>query len=112
MDKLIIETTAILFVIIVLTRALPFVLSHEFAKSQTIAAVGKQLPFYIMVLLVIYEVGLKGFFSWPYHLPAVVALVLLSLVHIWRRQVLLSLVVGVAVFITLNHYFLIPCSQG
>jgi branched chain amino acid efflux pump len=81
-----------LSVVIIITRALPFL----FAKIMTnrFNQLGKFLPAYIMMLLVIYEINLNKLSSPPYGLPAFCALSLLTLTHLLLRNTFVSLCVG------------------
>lgn len=95
------QITLVLSAVIISTRSLPFV----FAKfmGQRFNEIGRLLPAYIMLLLVIYEIGLKNFTTPPYALPAIIALGLLTLVHWWLRNTFVSLFVGTACYMALNY---------
>ncbi len=88
--------------VVLLTRWLPYLLAKQLQKAKMIESIGKQLPAYIMMLLVIYEIKLESFLAWPYALPELTALAILTVVHIWRRQVLLSLLIGVVSYLLLR----------
>ena len=96
---------AALFIMSLLTRGLPFVFSQFLKNSKALRLVGNDLPGYIMVLLVIFEVGIKQFNHYPYALPALLALALLTVVHLWRRHVLLSMMTGSVVYLLLGHFW-------
>lgn len=96
-------TLALSFTIIV-TRSFPFVFAR-FMKEH-FNEIGRLLPAYIMLLLVIYEIGLHSFTIPPYGLSALIALTLLTLVH-WRfRNTFLSLIVGTVCYIMLTSVML------
>lgn len=107
MSKFVYTSTVIflLFLVMVATRALPFVFSKVLKKNEYIETIGKSLPAYIMLLLVIYEVNIKTFTKAPYGLPAILALLSVVVVHVWKRSMLLSIVVGTVVFVLLNFCF-------
>ena len=90
---------------IFMTRALPFMLSKLLKDSDTLKTVGNHLPAYIMLLLVIYEVGMKHFTHYPYAAPAIIALAVLTLIHAWKRQLLLSVLVGTVVYVLVKQIF-------
>ena len=96
-------TTLALFWMIFLTRALPFLFSRILKNNATLTAIGEYLPAYIMMLLVIYEVGLSSFVHYPYGIPAVMALGVLVLAHLWKRQLLLSILTGTVVYAFMNY---------
>ena len=82
-------------------RTLPFLI---FAKRETppfIQYLGKYLPFAIMGMLVIY--CLKGVapLVFPHGLPELIAILTVVLLHIWRRNTLLSILGGTVVYMLL-----------
>lgn len=99
-----VQLIAALFLLTVVTRALPFLFAKQLEKSSLIHGVEKKLPAYLMLLLVLYEIKPASFFVWPYGLPAVIALISLLIVHVLFRQVLLSLAIS-----TISYIFLIKC---
>ncbi len=92
----------ILCLVVIVTRALPFVFSHILKKSDAVISLEKFLPAYIMLLLVIYEVNITTFTKAPYGLPAILALLSVVVLHVWKRITLLSIAVGTLVFVLLN----------
>ena len=105
MSKFVYTLTIILLMslVIIVTRALPFVFSRALKKSESIDALEKSLPTYIMLLLVIYEVDITTFTKAPYGLPAILALFSVVLLHVWKRNTLLSIAVGTVIFVLLGH---------
>ncbi len=96
--------TMCLFAVVLLTRILPFMFSRVLKNSVTLAVVGKYLPPYIMMLLVLFEIKVPQFFVKPYNLPAMLALLVLIPVH-WRwRKLTLSLLVSVGVFAVASYF--------
>tara|TARA_B110000879_G_scaffold176141_1_gene229860 strand:- start:231 stop:551 length:321 start_codon:yes stop_codon:yes gene_type:complete len=93
-----------LFIISLVTRWLPYVFAKYLKKAEMIQSIGKLLPAYIMCLLLVYEVHIETFLHVPYGVPELVSLSVLTLVHLWRRQLLLSLCVGSACYLLLLHY--------
>lgn len=96
--------TFLLCVISVVTRTIPFVLAPILKKYKIFEVVGKQLPAYIMLLLVIYEIRLPALLHPPFAWPALISIALLVSIHIWQRQVLLSILVGTLSYITFSHF--------
>lgn len=88
-----------------ITRALPFVIGSILKNNQRIKTIGQFLPAYMMLLLTIFEIHPGSFTKWPFAIPALIALAVLTLVHLWFRQVLLSLVVGTAVYLLMCWIF-------
>ena len=89
-------------VLILATRWLPFIFAERLKNAKMIENVGKQLPAYIMLLLLIYELKPSSFVVWPYALPQVIALLFVIIIHLWQRQVLLSMLVGVISYLILS----------
>ena len=84
-----------------LLRVLPFLI---FGKKQTPAFIqylGKYLPYAIMGMLVIY--CLKGVtpLVFPHGLPELIAILIVVLLHIWRRNTLLSILGGTVAYMLL-----------
>ena len=103
MDKTLYAILAIVIMAAVtfLLRMLPFVI---FGKKQTpafIGYLGKYLPYAIMGMLVIY--CLKGVapLVFPHGLPELIAILTVVLLHIWRRNTLLSILGGTVVYMLL-----------
>ena len=103
MDKTLHAILAIVIMAAVtfLLRMLPFVI---FGKKQTpafIGYLGKYLPYAIMGMLVIY--CLKGVapLIFPHGLPELIAILTVVLLHIWRRNTLLSILGGTVVYMLL-----------
>jgi len=96
--------TVSLCLLIILTRSLPFLLAGF--MTERFNRLGKQLPAYIMLLLVIYEIDLGTIFHPPYALPAVLALFIVLLVHLMLKNTLISIICGTVTFILLNLYIL------
>lgn len=92
-------TTATLFIMILLTRALPFLFARILKNSAPLQAIGNYLPAYIMLILVIYEVNITHFTYYPYGIPALIALATVVGLHYWKRYLLLSMFSGTSVYI-------------
>ncbi|MDF1653792.1 MAG: AzlD domain-containing protein [Coxiellaceae bacterium] len=86
-----------------LTRILPFIFSSALKNSAVLTSIGKYLPPYIMLLLVLFEIGLSKFEKAPYNIPAVAGLLVLVAVHWWKQKVLLSILVSVVVYIVFTY---------
>lgn len=93
-----------LFLIIVFTRLLPYIFAERLKEAKMIESIGKQLPAYIMFLLLIYEIEIETFLHWPYGLFELAALLLLIIIHYWKRNLLLSLFVSSSFYLMLLHF--------
>ncbi len=83
----------------VITRFLPFVLFPDNRTSHPyLTYLGKVLPYSVIGLLVVYclnEVTVIAPSSW---LPETIAIVSIIALHSWKRNVLLSIGAGTAVY--------------
>ena len=104
MDSYQVSLILSLFVMIMVTRGLPFLFAKHLAQNMRFQAVGKQLPAYIMLLLVIYEINPATFLTAPFGLPAIAALAILLIVHCIFRQLLFSLAVGTLCYVLLLNF--------
>ena len=85
-----------------LTRFLPFWLFPE--KKQippVVTYLGAALPPAMMGLLVVYCLKSVDFSTAPHALPEVLAITAIIFLHTWKRNVLLSIAGGTAVYMTL-----------
>lgn len=104
MDKYQVAVILSLFAMIMLTRALPFLFAKQLQQNLRFQAVGKELPAYIMLLLVIYEIGPASFLHTPYGMPAIGALAIMTIIHRLVHQLLLSLLVGTVSYVLLLQW--------
>ena len=97
-----------LLIVVVITlvtiglRFLPFLIFN--GKRKTPAAIlylGKVLPFAIMGMLVVYCFKGTTFISYPYGIPEVLAGIVVVLLHIWKRNTLLSILGGTILYMIL-----------
>lgn len=100
---------ATLTLLTVATRTLPFIFSRHLSQSTRAQVLGKYLPAAIMTLLVVYELH-PGNAQVDGHLFAqVIALLCVAVIHVWRRNIILSLAVGMLVYLPLlslmRHFF-------
>jgi len=85
-----------------LTRFLPFVLFPESKEPpRSITYLGTVLPYAMTGLLVVYS--LKGVhpLSGNHGAPEAIAIVAIILLHLWKRNMLLSIAGGTAVYMLL-----------
>ncbi|NLG23947.1 MAG: branched-chain amino acid transporter AzlD [Clostridiales bacterium] len=87
---------------IALTRALPFWLFGRGNRpSPTVLYLGRALPPAIMALLVIYCLKDVHPLAYPYGAPEAIALIAVAALHLWRRNALLSIFGGTALYMLL-----------
>lgn len=100
------EVLVVLFALVfgtLLTRLLAFVLFPENRRQpQVISFLSLTIPAAMMGLLVVFCLKSTTVLSYPYGLPELISVALIVALHLWRRNVLLSIAVG-----TLMYMFLV-----
>ena len=87
------------------TRFLPFLIFGENRKTpQIITYLGKVLPCAVMGMLVIYCLKDVKFLSAPYGIPELIGIVIVALLHLWKRNSLLSIGVGTVSYMLLVQF--------
>ena len=92
----------VIVLVTMLTRFLPFWIFGENRKTpQVITYLGRVLPYAVMAMLVVY--CLKGIsFSAPgSFLPELLCTALVVLLHVWKRNTLLSIAGGTVAYMLL-----------
>lgn len=97
-----------IFMVIVgtmLTRFLPFLLFPAGRETpKYIKYLGKVLPPAVFGLLVVYCLKDINVFTGSYGLPELIAIMAVVLLHCWKRQMLLSIVVGTICYMLLVQF--------
>ena len=84
------------------TRFLPFLIfGGKRQPPKIITYLGKVLPCAIMGMLVVYCFKDVTFLAYPYGLPELIACVAVALLHIWKRNTLLSIGAGTVFYMVL-----------
>jgi len=84
------------------TRFLPFLIFGENKKTPPlITYLGKVLPFAIMGMLVVYCLKDVAFLEAPFGLPEMIGIVIVAVLHLWKRNSLLSIGVGTVCYMLL-----------
>ncbi len=85
-----------------LTRFLPFLLFPAGRPTpKYIQYLGRVLPAAVFGLLVVYCLKNVSLFSGSHGLPEMLSIVLVVLLHLWRRQMLLSIAGGTLAYMLL-----------
>ena len=83
-------------------RFLPFLLFGENRKTPSMVTyLGKVLPCAIMGMLVVYCMKDVSFLSAPYGIPEIISCIIVALLHIWKRNSLLSIGGGTVCYMLL-----------
>ena len=98
------QITTVLMVILgtMLTRFLPFLLFRgDKPAPKYIRYLGKVLPAAVFGLLVIYSLKNVSIFTGSHGLPELISIVLVIVLHVWKRQMLLSIAGGTVCYMLL-----------
>lgn len=97
--------TAITAAVTALLRFCPFIIFGRSKQTPAyISFLGRVLPGAIIGMLVVYclkDTSLQSLGSW---LPALIAVLSIIVLHVWRRNSLLSILGGTAVYIILVNF--------
>ena len=84
------------------TRAIPFILFPEGKEiPKAVQYLGKVLPPAVIGMLVVYCFKSMDITSAPFGLPEIIAGVVVALLHVWKRNNLLSIGVGTVLYMAL-----------
>jgi branched-subunit amino acid transport protein AzlD len=87
------------------TRAAPFLLFRDRELPGAVVYLGKILPAAIMATLVVYCLRSTGFAAAADFAPQLIAVAVVAALHVWRRNTLLSIFAGTAVYMVLVQQF-------
>lgn len=92
----------------VLTRALPFLLFPSNKETpRYITYLGKVIPFAMIGMLVIYCLKNVSFVTAPFGLPEIIAIAVITTLHLWKGNTLLSIGAGTATYMLLVQFVFI-----
>ena len=86
---------AVATLVTIATRFLPFLIFGNGKPTPPIITyLGKVLPYAIMGMLVVYCMKDVRFLSAPFGIPEILGCIVVALLHLWKRNSLLSIGVG------------------
>lgn len=86
-------------------RFLPFLIFGENRKTPPlIAYLGQVLPYAIMGMLVVYCLKDVSLTSAPFGIPEAIGCAIVALLHIWKRNTLLSIGAGIVCYMLLVQF--------
>lgn len=95
-------TVAVVALVTALLRFLPFLIFGENRTTPPmITYLGAVLPYAIMGMLVIYCLKDVSFLSGSFGIPELIGCAVVALLHIWKRNTLLSIGVGTICYMLL-----------
>ncbi|RBP30141.1 MULTISPECIES: branched-chain amino acid transporter permease [Bacillus] len=88
-----------------LTRFLPFlVFPSDRPTPQYVQYLGRVLPSAVIGLLVIYCFKDVNLFTGSHGIPELIAVALVMILHLWKRQMLLSIAGGTIIYMVLVQF--------
>ena len=95
-------TIAVVAAATMATRFLPFILFPQSRETpKYVQYIGRVLPPAVFAMLVVYCFKDIAPFSYPYALPELISLVLVAFLHLWKRNMLLSIASGAVCYMLL-----------
>ena len=96
---------AVMALVTMSTRFLPFLIFNETRKTpKLITYLGKVLPCAIMGMLVIYCLKDVSVSSYPYGLSELFGIAFVAVLHLWKRNSLLSIGAGTVFYMVLVQF--------
>ena len=96
---------AVMALVTAALRFLPFLIFGENRKTPSlISYLGQVLPFAIMGMLVVYCLKDMSFTAAPFGIPEIMGCVVVTLLHIWKRNTLLSIGAGTLCYMLLVQF--------
>ena len=92
---------AVTALVTVLTRFLPFAVFGKRPLPRVVVYLGRVLPPAIMAALVVYCLKDIDMTAFPFGLAELISVAVTALVHLWRRNTLLSIALGTACYMVL-----------
>ena len=92
---------AVTALVTMLTRFLPFAVFGKRPLPRVVVYLGRVLPPAIMAALVIYCLKDIDMTAFPFGLAELISVAVTALVHLWRRNTLLSIALGTACYMVL-----------
>ena len=93
---------AVAAIVTATTRFTPFLIFGENRRIPPIVEyLGKVLPYAIMGMLVIYCLKGVSFAAFPFGIPEMIGCLVVILLHIWKRNTLLSIGAGTVCYMLL-----------
>lgn len=87
-------------------RFAPFILMRGEKTPPYIAYLGRVLPYAIIAMLVVYCLKDTSVMTQPHGIPELIASAVVILLHVWKRNTLLSIIGGTAVYMALIQFML------
>ena len=95
---------AIMAVITLALRVAPFLIFGGRKTPPVIQFLGTYLPYAIMAMLVVYCLKDVSIIAAPHGIPELIAIALVAVLHVWKRNTLISIVSGTVCYMLLIQF--------
>lgn len=96
---------AVMTLVTMATRFLPFLIFGEKRETPPLVTyLGQVLPFAIMGMLVVYCLKDVAFLSAPFGAPEILGCAIVAMLHLWKRNSLLSIGVGTVCYMLMVQF--------
>lgn len=96
------EVIVVVVLVTIFTRALPFVFfGRKKELPETVTYLGMVLPAAIMIILVVFCLRNIGFTIFPYGLSELLAVGVVMIVHLIKKNVFFSIIAGTGLYMIL-----------
>lgn len=93
----------VMAVVTIVLRALPFIVLNGKETPEFITYLGKYLPYSIIAMLVVYCVKGVSLVKGSHGIPELIAIAVVAMLHVWKRNTLLSIVTGTILYMVLKQ---------
>jgi branched-subunit amino acid transport protein AzlD len=94
-----VEAVAVASIVTFSLRALPFLVKGAVLRQKVILAIKSAMPYGIVTILAIYAIVSTKFTSWQIGVGEALAISVTVILHLLRRNVLLSIFAGTIVYV-------------
>lgn len=81
-----------------------FIFSGDQPVPEFINYLGRVLPYSIMAMLVVYCLKGISFAKAPFGLPEIISVILVAVLHVWKRNTLFSIICGTICYMLLIQF--------
>ncbi len=106
-EKQMILSVAVIALVTAAIRFLPFLVFGEKRTPGWITRLGETLPYAVMGMLVVYCLKDVSFGTAAGFLPALIGVVVVAGSYLWRKNTLMSIVLGTAVYMMLVQFIFV-----
>ncbi|TXJ30191.1 branched-chain amino acid transporter AzlD [Brachyspira aalborgi] len=101
-NKELLITALIIVFATVIIRFLPFIIIRKsIAERRYIKFLGDMMPYSMIALLIIYCLKEVNLIKYPYGIPELISIAIIIILHIIKRNVLISIGVGTVIYMIL-----------